>query len=223
MRVQLAGLAIADPPERWRALGFAVDERDRVGLGGVELALGDSTPPGHGITGWTLRHAPSAGAVDGLATAVTEDAPAEPVAHPNGALGVDHVVIVTPDFDRSAAALAQRGMELRRVRQAGERRQGFRRLGPAIMELVEAPEAAVTGFWGLTIVVADLGALGPHVGPARPAVQPGRHIATLGRVGGADRRGWRSWIHSRVCRRGGEPDHAAADHRTGAGELRRHP
>jgi catechol 2,3-dioxygenase-like lactoylglutathione lyase family enzyme len=180
VRVQLAGLAIADPPDRWHALGFGVDDRDRVVLGGVELALGASTPAAHGITGWTLRHVAAEGDIDGLPTAVTEEAPADPgAAHSNGALGVDHVVIVTPDFDRSAAALAHRGMELRRVRQAGDRRQGFRRLGPTIMELVEAPEAPTTGFWGLTIVVADLGALDPQVGPARPAVQPGRHIATL--------------------------------------------
>jgi hypothetical protein len=177
VRVQLAGLTIADPPDRWHALGFTVDDRDRVVLGGVELALG---APGHGITGWTLRHASPAGPIDGLLTAVTREAPRTAVGvHPNGATSVDHVVIVTPDFDRSAAALAQREMELRRVRQAGDRRQGFRRLGPTIMELVEAPEAPTTGFWGLTIVVADLGALGPPVGPARPAVQPRRHLATV--------------------------------------------
>jgi catechol 2,3-dioxygenase-like lactoylglutathione lyase family enzyme len=180
VRVQLAALAIADPPDRWHALGFTVDDRDCVVLGGVELALGDSTPPARGITGWTLRHASPDGPIDGLLTAVTSEAPRTAVGvHPNGATSVDHVVIVTPDFDRSAAALAQRGMELRRVRQAGDRRQGFRRLGPTIMELVEAPEAPTTGFWGLTVVVADLGALGPQVGPASPAVQPGRHIATV--------------------------------------------
>jgi hypothetical protein len=184
--VHLAGLAIADPPERWRALGFAVDDRDRVVLAGVGLALGAA---GRGISGWTLRHASSGADIDGLPTSVTTDAPATAVGvHPNGALGVDHVVIVTPDFDRSAAALAQRGLGLRRIRHAGDRRQGFRRLGPTIMELVEAPETPAPRFWGLTIVVTDLGALGPHVSEARAAVQAGRRIATVGASAGLSTR-----------------------------------
>ena len=107
---------------------------------------------------------------------------------PNGVVGIDHVVIMTPDFDRTVAALDGRGLALRRTRQAGDRRQGFRRLGPAIMEIVEAPEAPRPGFWGVTFLVADLGALGDelaaHVGAVRPAVQPGRHIATLSRSAG---------------------------------------
>jgi hypothetical protein len=182
--VHLAGLAIADPPERWRALGFAVDDRDRVVLAGVVLALGAA---GRGISGWTLRHASSGADIDGLPTSVTTDAPGSSVGvHPNRAISVDHVVIVTPDFDRSAAALAQRGLELRRIRHAEDRRQGFRRL--AIMELVEAPEAPAPRFWGLTIVVADLGALGPHVGEARAAVQAGRRIATVGAAAGLSTR-----------------------------------
>jgi hypothetical protein len=177
VRVELAGLTIADAPDRWQSLGFTVDAGDRIVLGGVALALGVA---GHGITGWTLRHLPGDGAIDGLVTAATASPPTEPGAvHPNGALGVDHVVITTPDFDRTAAALAQRGLALRRTRQAGDRRQGFRRLGPAIMELVEAPDAPAVEFWGLTIVVADPGSLGPHVGEARTAVQPGRQIATV--------------------------------------------
>lgn len=180
MRAELARLAIADPPERWRVLGFAVDDRDRVGLLGVELALGNSTPPARGITGWTLRHASSGADIDGLPTSVTTDAPRTAGGvHPNIATTIDHVVIVTPDFDRTAAVLAERNLELRRTRQAGDRRQGFRRLGPTIMELVEAPEASAVAFWGLTIVVSDLGALGPHVGEPRTAVQPGRQIATV--------------------------------------------
>lgn len=184
--MHLAGLAIADPPERWRALGFAVDDRDRVVLAGVVLALGAA---GQGISGWTLRHASSDADIDGLPTSVTTDAPGTAVGvHPNGATAVDHVVIVTPDFDRSAAALAERDLELRRTRQAGDRRQGFRRLGPTIMELVEAPEAPAARFWGLTVVVADLGALGPHVGEARAAVQAGRRIATVGASAGLSTR-----------------------------------
>jgi hypothetical protein len=189
VRAELAGLAIADPPERWRALGFAVDDCDRVLLGGVQLALG---VPGHGITGWTLRHASPDGDIDGLPTSVTQQRPPErDAAHPNGALAVDHVVIVTPDFDRTAAVLAEGDLELRRIRRAGDRRQGFRRLGPTIMELVEAPEAPASGFWGLTVVVSDPEALARRhagVGEVRPAVQPGRRIASVAAAAGLSTR-----------------------------------
>jgi hypothetical protein len=100
-------------------------------------------------------------------------------------VGIDHVVVTTPEFDRTAAALSEVGMELRRVRDAGTFRQGFRRLGPAILELVEVPAAppGPARFWGLVVIVEDLAALaerlGTQLGEVRPAVQPGRHIATL--------------------------------------------
>jgi hypothetical protein len=187
-RPELAALSIADPPARWRALGFTVDQAGESALGGVSVTLGDE---GSGITRWTLRHVPAGPPIDGLATEVTPAPAVQHVVHPNGALGVDHVVIVTPDFDRTAAALAERGLELRRIRQAGDRRQGFRRLGPTIVELVEAPEAAAVGFWGLTIVVSDLDALArehAQIGEVRPAVQSGRHIVTVDRAAGLSTR-----------------------------------
>jgi hypothetical protein len=171
-RVELAGLTIADVPERWRELGFAVGDGDRCPIGGVDCTLGAA---GKGITGWTLRRGPAARG-DTAASG-----------HPNGALAVDHVVIVTPDFDGSAGWLAEQDMELRRIRRAGDRRQGFRRLGPTILELVEAPEAPGQRFWGLTVVVADLAALARangHVSDPRPAVQAGRQIAVVDRAAG---------------------------------------
>ena len=182
---RLAGLAIADRPERWAALGFAVVQ-DHVELAGVRLELGTS---GAGITGWTLHGLCGEGAIDGLPTTRIEVPTVEvESAHPNGAVGVDHVVIITPAFDRTAAALDAAGLALRRTRQDLGRRQGFRRIGPAIMEIVEAKQAppGPARFWGLTVIVSDLerlralrARLAPHVSEIRPAVQPGRHIATL--------------------------------------------
>ncbi len=62
--------------------------------------------------------------------------------HDNGALGIDHVVITTPNFARTSGALTDAGLELRRFREApGGFRQGFRRLGQAILELVEIRDA----------------------------------------------------------------------------------
>ena len=209
-RPALAGLEIADAPERWERLGFAVND-GRVVIGGIELSFGAA---GRGITGWTLRGVADDVDLDGLVTAVTaEPAPApapepepepepeserEPAPgrgpagrHPNGAVGIDQVVVTTPDFDRTAAALDAAGIPLRRVQlTAGGSRQGFRRLGPAILELVEAVKAppGPARFWGLVVIVPDLAALrdqlSPLVGEIREAVQPGRHIAGLSRDAG---------------------------------------
>jgi hypothetical protein len=169
--MRLAALYVADPPERWEALGFAVDD-GHVDLGGVRVHLGQ---PGHGIVAWGFTE--PVDEVDGLRT-MSGCAPAPPRAHPNTATAIDHLVIVTPDFDRTASELP-----LKRVRETSRGRQGFRRAGPTILELVEAPQAPRTQFWGLTITVEDLDVLaarlGDLLGSIRDAIQPGRRIATL--------------------------------------------
>lgn len=174
---ELVALQVGDPPERWEALGFAVVD-GVCDVGGVRLNLGGT---GRGITSWH---------VDGLdreiagLTSFASPAASEST-HPNGAIGIDHVVVVTRNFDHTAQALGHAGMELRRIRDAGGFRQGFRRIGPAILELVEAPGAPVgpPRFWGLVVVVADLDALanrlGDRLGNIHEAVQSGRRIATL--------------------------------------------
>ncbi len=201
-RAELAGLRIADAPELWEKLGFTVHS-GAVVLGGIEVSLGAE---GRGITGWTLRHVSVNGDIDGLPTGVTTRVAPADVVHANGAVGIDHVVVTTPDFDRTAAALSDAGMPLRRIKpddasaarsgEAGSRaggelaagsfRQGFRRLGPAILELVEAVGAGPgpAQFWGLVVIVPDLEALRQRLGADLPdirdAVQPGRQIAGLG-------------------------------------------
>ena len=186
---QLRALAVADAPGRWAALGFALTGA-AVALGGVTVQLG---APGRGIVGWALSGIDIAADLDGLATTLAAPSPApDPVAHPNGAVGLDHVIVLTPDFERTAAALEAAGMPLRRIRriEAGDFRQGFRRLGPGILELVEAHDAppGPAHFWGLVVIVSDLEALAERLGDRlraiKPAVQPGRRIATLRREAG---------------------------------------
>ncbi len=187
MRPELTGLDLADAPELWAALGFSVRD-EACDLGRVRLRLGGA---GEGIRRWSLTGiGAGVSEIDGLATETTA-AGSESSTHPNGTISVDHVVVVTADFDRTAAALECAGLPLRRVREvpgSGERpafRQGFRRLGPAILELVETPaaEPGAARFWGLVLIVDDLEALadrlGDRLGSIRDAVQPGRRIATL--------------------------------------------
>jgi catechol 2,3-dioxygenase-like lactoylglutathione lyase family enzyme len=205
--VTIAELEIADEPERWSALGFAV-ARDRCAIGAVELRL-VGRDAGRGLVRWRLRELPShdgdPGAeprLDGLPTARAASTVAAPAgSHPNGVTAIDHVVAISPDLDRTVAALQAAGLDLRRVREqptpAGAPRQAFFRLGAEILEVVQEPEeiAERAGgrdraafFWGIALRCADLDAtvagLGERVSAIRPAVQPGRRIASVRRVAG---------------------------------------
>jgi hypothetical protein len=146
---------------------------------------------GEGILGWRLS-SPADGEIDGLPQA----APAEGTApggarHPAGVTQIDHLVVLTPELDRTTGALDQVGIKRRRVREVetddGRVRQGFFRVGEVIVEVVEHTrvEAGPAAFWGITFTVEDLdaaaGTLGDHLGSIRDAVQPGRRIATVRR------------------------------------------
>jgi hypothetical protein len=178
-------LQVIDPPERWSALGFVI----QLGVMRFEPLL--DVYPGADAPGLAINGI-EPGTLDGIP--LHEDPPHlrfEGGPHPNGVVAVDHFVIVTPDFDRTAAVLERLGMPLRRTRDAGGFRQGFRRLGPAILELVEAKQMPPgdARFWGITFIASDLDALSDYLGPQRlrpikDAVQPGRRIATLDRAAG---------------------------------------
>lgn len=179
---RLRGLTVADPPGAWERLGFLVVDA-RIELGGVELTLGAS---GRGITGWAIAGLDGPVDIDGLRAEPGRPGPdCDPAPpHPNRAIGIDHVVVLTPAFDRTARALESAGLELRRVTDSLRGvRQGFRRLGPTILELVEAPQVERARLWGVAVVVEDIEELarrlGDDLGPIKPAVQPGRRIATL--------------------------------------------
>ena len=192
-------VTLADEPGRWAGFGF--DVRDGVcELGRVRLRLAGADA-GSGIVSWALRNLQDAD-LDGLPT-TGSDAPERAAAgeHPNGIVAIDHIVAVSPSFERSVAAIRAAGLDLRRVREeptpAGAPRQAFFRLGAEILELVAEPDEVVqrrggpdrpVQFWGLALVAPDIeraaAAFAPHVGEVRPAVQPGRSIATVKRSAG---------------------------------------
>ncbi|MEO8363096.1 MAG: hypothetical protein ABI570_01775 [Ilumatobacteraceae bacterium] len=133
--------------------------------------------------------------IDGLITTHVDELPqlGEAIGETGGSfrlavVGVDHVVVNTPDLHRTSDALAvATGASLKRVRDAGNgMQQGFHRLGGVIVEIVSTPKSKVgpASFWGLVFVVDDLDAAFDHLGedllsPPKPAVQAERRIATF--------------------------------------------
>lgn len=210
-------LTVVGDADTWRSLGLTVTDDGMIPLVGtsirlVRAAADDPDPDRTGIVGWALSGTsppisvspvPASGThateivgetgeafgVDGLATQVV--APTTPIytQHPVGASGLDHVVVLTPDLERTSTAIAgATGCELKRVREVGSMRQGFHRIGRGglIVELVERPDVpdGSAGFWGLVLIVDDLDAACEVIGPERisapkDAVQPGRRIATV--------------------------------------------
>jgi len=206
MAVMLEELTVADAPRAWRDCGFeVVGEECTVGEVRIRFAPREGAS---GLVGWSLRGLASTD-LDGLPTNRSEnrtqlsphtgDKCVRSV-HPNGVTGLDHVVVISSDLDRTVRALEAGGLDLRRIREeptpAGAPRQAFFRLGAPILEAVQEPPEATERaggdrpafFWGLAFVAPDLDRtaafLGERVGEVRPAVQPGRRIATLRRGAG---------------------------------------
>jgi catechol 2,3-dioxygenase-like lactoylglutathione lyase family enzyme len=171
-------LEIADEPADWSAAGFTVAD-GVCQVSRVRLRLAGKGER-RGIVGWTLAGG---------------DPPEAAGPHPNGAVSVDHVVMLSPDLDRTVGELEEQGFELRRRREGptpgGSTRQAFFRAGEPILEVVQAPEGTSVArdpggpsrLWGLAFSVEDIertaAALGDLLGSPRDAVQPGRTIATL--------------------------------------------
>jgi hypothetical protein len=187
-------LRIGAEPAAWADLGFTV-AGEELRIGATPLRL---TGAGAGV-GWSVSGL--GGELDGLPTELVEpgpaSAPGSPAEHPNGALAIDHLVVFTPQLERTLAAFEAAGVRCRRIREVGpppqQLRQGFLRFGEVIVEVVEVPSdqagpGAAARFWGLTLTVADLdrlvAELGDRCGTVRDAVQPDRRIATIRKQAG---------------------------------------
>lgn len=196
MAATIDELTVADVPAAWSAIGFEVDG-DQLVVGEVRIRLAGD---GKGLTGWSLRGLRST-ELDGLPTSRSDRPfPSAAPVHPNGITAIDHVVAITPALERTVTALREAGLDLRRIREeptpAGAPRQAFFRLGATILEVVQEPAEVVERdgadrpafFWGLAFIASGLEAtvagLGDRVSEVRPAVQPGRRIASLRRSAG---------------------------------------
>jgi catechol 2,3-dioxygenase-like lactoylglutathione lyase family enzyme len=187
---ELRTLLIGDDPGPWAAAGFAVDG-DRTTIGSITIRF-VTTPggsPQRGVIGWELTDIDD-GSIDGIMSIGTDAAPAEPVTHPNRVTRMDHVVVMTPDLERTTASLRGFGFSPRRTRDVPgsepARRQTFFWAGETILEVVgpvESTGSAPASIWGLALTTDDMDAATNAIGGAltapKPAVQPGRHIATV--------------------------------------------
>ncbi len=185
---QLLRLDVGDDPAAWAEAGFTVVEDEvRVGSTTVRLhgASGDRGILGAAIDGITesLDGLPVSPPIPSFKSKIT------PV-HANLAVGLDHIVAMSSDMDRTIAALSDAGLVLRRTRlfeSGGEtNRQAFFWLGDVILELAgndaaHGPDPAI--WWGLAFTCPDLEQAGEslngRLGNAKDAVQPGRRIAGL--------------------------------------------
>ncbi len=184
---QLTVIELGDAPGPWADAGFTVVD-DTVTLGATTIHL---TGLGGWFRGWRLDGV--ADDIDSLV--VSEIGPAgdgSHVAHPNGCTGIDHIVVLTGDNDRTIAAFEGADLLIRGHRitetYGFPARQTFFWAGDVIVELIgpetdEMRNDNPVRVFGLALVSEDLAAtksyFGDRMGDVKAAVQPGREIATL--------------------------------------------
>ena len=184
-------LVIGGAPTGWEAIGIHFSKENRCLLADVSLRIDSTLAPG--LHAWSISEIDaSTTQIDGITTSLATNA-ATTQATPNSGfrlhvVGVDHVVINTPNLQRTSDALAQlTGAPLKRTRDAGNGvTQGFHKLGSVVVELVTMPSMpeGPASLWGFVLNVQDLDGIAAHLGPdvlspPKPAVQPGRRIATF--------------------------------------------
>ena len=184
-------LVIGGAPTGWEAIGIHFSNENRCLLADVSLRIDSTLAPG--LHAWSISEIDaSTTQIDGITTSLATNVTA-PQATPNSGfslyvVGVDHVVINTPNLQRTSDALAQlTGAPLKRTRDAGNGvTQGFHKLGSVVVELVTMPSMpeGPASLWGFVLNVQDLDGIAAHLGPdvlspPKPAVQPGRRIATF--------------------------------------------
>ena len=184
-RRALAAIDVGGDPDAWRALGFRVDGDGAIALDNGAICLVDAPT---GVRALALDGGDAPSNVDGVTVRSGTIVPS--AEHPNGAFELDHVVVTTDSLERTSAAFAdQLRLPQRRVREVGDAerrvRQAFHRFANGcILEIVESARTPEVGLFGLVVNVADIETLCTDLGPEliglpKPAVQPGRLIATM--------------------------------------------
>ena len=193
---RIGELVIGGSRANWAQVGINFSHDGVFAIGEISLRIDETLPPG--MHSWALSNFESTVvSIDGISTSGVVGGSRHGQSDVQGfeltPLGIDHVVVNTPDLERTSNALHQAtGAELKRIRDAGNGvRQGFHRLGEVIIEIVSAPSmpAGEASLWGFVLNVADVNEVAAYLGPdvlspPKPAVQKNRLIATFrGAVG----------------------------------------
>ncbi len=187
---QLTDVVVGDEADAWEAVGFTIVS-DLAGssviIGSTAIRLvGSSGARGIRSVGIATM---GAGELDGMPLTESGSVPEAPQ-HPNGVTRWDHLVVMSPDSDRTTSVFELAGLEARRVRRfemAGTpSRQTFFWLGDVILELAGPDAASGDGpstAWGVALTSPDLDAtaasMGDLCGAPKDAVQKGRRIASV--------------------------------------------
>jgi len=185
------GFDIADDAEAWESAGFTVRDGEFVHLSEITIRLVGRSH-GQGIVGWSFANLPNTCTADvhGIptthATAKPANALDQATLHRNGAYAVDHIVVMSHDWQQGVRDFNDIG--LKPLRLTDKVRKGVTQViyrpSQAIIELV-GPEKppAIPQVWGFTLVTKDVD-MTHHQLPDTtkkpwPAVQPGRQMTVL--------------------------------------------
>ena len=121
--LRLEAIVVGDEPDDWEAAGFTVDG-SRIDIGDITVeCLGDGSRPRWRLSG--EDGLPDS--IDGLSTQIGASVSSTAVPpHRNEAVDIDHVVLASPDLDRTTEAFAALGVECRRIREVLQRSQRLR-------------------------------------------------------------------------------------------------
>jgi catechol 2,3-dioxygenase-like lactoylglutathione lyase family enzyme len=185
--VRLAAIDIGGDVNSWLALGLVADDHGRIPFsnGALEFVAG-----AQGVVALSIEGADGLpDEIDGIA--VRPGGVVAALDHPIDVVEIDHVVVMTDSLERTSEAFTTAlGLECRRIRETDTVRQAFHRFADqggrrgSIIEIVESARVRDPGLFGLVLNLTDLDAAVARLGPElvsspKPAVQPGRRIATV--------------------------------------------
>lgn len=188
---RLVALLVGGETQPWEAVGFRVSSGS-AHVADVELRFTGGEP---GLKGWIFAHdthdeSTVDGSIDGIPTWFVSAArpSARSLIGDHVVVGLDHVVVNTSEPSRTCAAIESvLGLPVKRIREVGNGyEQRFHKTENMIIEVVSGPGITPgdARLWGLVASVEDLDGLASVLGdglvsPPKPAVQPGRRIATV--------------------------------------------
>lgn len=195
-------LIVSGPAAPWEAAGFSfVTDRTAdaplIPFDNYAIEVDPHTPPSGGgqpeVLGIRTGVSGASSDLDGIAVNVDSHpifhGEAPDVGHRNFIYSVDHLVVATPNHERSKQAFAACGLDHRKSvgdPRGGDLAQSFFLADKILIELVGPYDDTAEGpssIWGLSLVSNDIAATADFFGDRctapKPAIQAGRLISTL--------------------------------------------